>query len=186
MFFPSHRQICWRWLCVYGTSSPVRTDCRPYSQSGPKRLEDATLVTMYAAGVRGSDPSGTSVRHIRQAHPPGTSVIRIRHTHPSYTSGRHIPPGTSRQARPSVPVLTHIYNKVPSEKVPSRVRPEPPWNGMKAVKRARISAGNARKRAENVAFRPRKSPRKPHFPQENRFPAAIITKNDKFISLIFR
>ena len=136
---------------VYGMPSPVRTDCRPYSQSGPKRLEDATLVTMYAAGVRGSDPSGTSVRHIRQAN------------HPS-----------------------HIYNKVPSKKVPSRVLPEPPWTGMKAVKRARISAKNARKRAENVAFRPRKSLRKPHFPQENRLAAAIIAKSVKFISLIFR
>ena len=137
---------------VYGMPSPVRTDCRPYSQSGPKRLEYATSVTMYAAGVRGSVPPGTS----RQAHPPGK------------------------------PSLTYIYNKVPSKKVPRRVRPEPPWNGMKAMKRVRIPAGNARKRAENVAFRPQKSPRKPRFPPKNRLAAAIITKNDKFISLIFR
>ena len=68
----------------------------------------------------------------------------------------------SRQAHPAKHVRqapsSHIYNKVPSENDPSRVRPEPPWNGMKAVKRARIPAKNARKRAENVAFRPRKSP----------------------------
>ena len=125
-----------------------------------RRLEDATTVTMYAAGVRGSVPTGTS----RQTHPDR----RIRQAHPS-----------------GKPSLTYIY-KVPFEKDPSRVRPEPPWNGMKAEKLARISAGNAWKRAGNGKNRPLESRWKPHFPQENRFPAAIITKNDKFISLIFR
>ncbi|MCQ2305862.1 MAG: hypothetical protein MJZ97_12830 [Bacteroidales bacterium] len=42
-----------------------------------RRLEDATLVTMYATSVRSSVPPGTS----RQAHPSGTSVSPHPHTY---------------------------------------------------------------------------------------------------------
>ena len=114
-------------------------------------------------------PSGTSVRHVRHTRPTGSD--------PSGASARHI-----RQANhPS-----HIYNKVSSEKDPSRVRPWPPRNGIEAEKRVRISAGNAWKRAGNGKNRPLESPRKPQFPPKNRLAAAIIAKSLKFISLIFR
>ena len=132
----------------------------------------AKLVSSKASGRR---HLGNHVRRRRAWQRPDRQ--RPDRQRPAGTSGRHV-----RQARPTG-TSSHIYNKVPFKKDPRRVRPGSPLNGIEAEKRVRIPAGNAQKRAGNGKNRPLESRWKPHFPQENRFPAAIITKNDKFISL---
>ena len=64
-----------------------------------------------------------------------------------------------------------------------RVRPGSPLNGIEAEKLARISAGNAWKRAEDGRSRPYKIPQEPQFWQENRLRTLVFAKNVKFISL---
>ena len=91
--------------------------------------------------------------------------------------------GSVPLGRPVRHVLTYIYNKVPFKKDPRRVRPGSSLNGIEAEKLARISAGNAWKRAGNGVNRPLGSSRKPRFPQENRLQAMAFEKNVKFISL---
>ena len=65
-----------------------------------------------------------------------------------------------------VDICRHLYIiRCPPKKVPRRVLPGPPWNGMKAVKRGRISAKNApktrQKRAKTRGKRRDPAPGKP-------------------------